>query len=89
MQAPDLAGTRLGNYSVLRVLGCGRMGVVYLAPDEALLRPTAVKVLSWAFLESPGTRPGSWFLAEGRSGARVKHPAVVQVYSAAKHGPYC
>jgi serine/threonine-protein kinase len=65
------------------------MGVVYLAQDEALLRPTAVKVLSWAFLESQANRPESWFLAEARSVARINHPAVVQVYSAAKHGAYC
>jgi serine/threonine protein kinase len=65
------------------------MGVVYLAHDEALLRPTAVKVLSWAFLESHGNQPESWFLAEARSVARINHPAVIQVYSAAKHGAYC
>jgi type II secretory pathway predicted ATPase ExeA len=54
-----------------------------------MLRPTAIKVLSWAFLESRGNRPESWFLAEARSVARINHPAVVQVYSAAKHGAYC
>jgi len=85
----DLTGTRLGNYRLIRLLGRGRMGVVYLAQDEALLRPTAVKVLSWAFLESRGERPEAWFLAEARSVARINHPAVVQVYSVAKHGNDC
>jgi hypothetical protein len=65
------------------------MGVVYLAQDEALLRPTAVKILSWAFLESHGDRPEAWFLAEARSVACINHPAVVQVYNVAKHGGYC
>ena len=44
-EAADLVGAKLGNYRIERVLGRGRMGVVYLANDEALLRPTAVKVL--------------------------------------------
>jgi serine/threonine protein kinase len=86
---PDLTGTRLGNYRLVRLLGRGRMGVVYLAQDEALLRPTAVKLLSWSFLEAQGERPEAWFLAEARSVARINHPAVVQVYNVAKHGNYC
>jgi type II secretory pathway predicted ATPase ExeA len=65
------------------------MGVVYLAQDEALLRPTAVKILSWAFLKNQGDHPEAWFLAEARSVARINHPAVVQVYAVAKHGGYC
>jgi type II secretory pathway predicted ATPase ExeA len=65
------------------------MGMVYLAHDEALLRPTAVKVLSWTPTDSLSQNPEEWFLAEARSVARVNHPAVVQIYSAAKHGNYC
>jgi hypothetical protein len=43
-----LAGQKLGNYRLRRLIGRGSMGVVYLATDEALLRPTAVKVLTWS-----------------------------------------
>jgi hypothetical protein len=81
-----LAGIKLGNYRLRRVLGRGNMGVVYLATDEALLRPTAVKVLTWAPAEHD---PEAWFLAEARSVARLNHPSVVQIYSVARHGPYC
>jgi hypothetical protein len=81
-----LAGIKLGNYRLRRVLGQGNMGVVYLATDEALLRPTAVKVLTWAPAEHD---PEAWFLAEARSVARLNHPSVVQIYSVARHGPYC
>ena len=42
-----LVGLKLGNYRLERLIGRGRMGVVYLAKDEALLRPTAIKLLSW------------------------------------------
>jgi hypothetical protein len=84
--ALNLAGQKLGNYRLRRVLGRGNMGVVYLANDEALLRPTAVKVLTWA----PAAHdPEAWFLAEARNVAKLNHPSVIQIYSVARHGPYC
>ena len=83
--ALNLAGAKLGNYRLLRVLGRGNMGVVYLATDEALLRPTAVKVLTWSPAEHD---PEAWFLAEARSVAKLNHPSVVQIYSVARHGPH-
>jgi hypothetical protein len=83
--ALNLAGVKLGNYRLLRVLGRGNMGVVYLATDEALLRPTAVKVLTWSPAEHD---PEAWFLAEARSVARLNHPSVVQIYGVARHGPH-
>ncbi|HSR99805.1 MAG TPA: protein kinase [Kofleriaceae bacterium] len=87
MRSPlHLAGIKLGNYRLRRVLGRGNMGVVYLATDEALLRPTAVKVLTWSPAEHD---PEAWFLAEARNVARLNHPSVVQIYSVARHGPYC
>ncbi len=85
----NLVGTKLGNYRLERLLGRGRMGVVYLARDEALLRPTAVKILSWSIPESDGQNPEAWFIAEARNVARVNHPHVVQIYSVARHGAYC
>jgi type II secretory pathway predicted ATPase ExeA len=89
---PDLsalAGVKLGNYRLERLVGRGRMGVVYLAKDEALLRPTAIKVLSWRVAEARGHDPVQWFLAEARLVARINHPRVVQIYGAARHGDYC
>jgi serine/threonine-protein kinase len=82
----NLAGQKLGNYRLRRLLGRGNMGVVYLATDEALLRPTAVKVLAWSPSEHD---PEAWFLAEARSVAKLNHPSVVQIYSVARHGPHC
>src|SRR5512145_3429257 len=85
----SLVGAKLGNYRLERRLGRGRMGVVYLARDEALLRPTAVKILSWAMPESQGQDPEAWFIAEARNVARVNHPHVVQIYGVARHGNHC
>jgi serine/threonine-protein kinase len=84
-----LAGLKLGNYRLERVIGRGRMGVVYLAQDEALLRPTAIKVLAWASTETRGQDPVQWFLGEARLVARINDPRVIQIYGAAKQGEYC
>jgi hypothetical protein len=84
-----LAGLKLGNYRLERLVGRGRMGVVYVAKDEALLRPTAIKVLSWRVAEANGHDPVQWFLSEARLVARINHPRVVQIYGAARHGDYC
>jgi serine/threonine protein kinase len=81
-----LAGIKLGNYRLRRLLGRGNTGVVYLADDEALLRPTAVKVLTWSPAEHD---PEAWFLAEARNVARLNHPSVIQIYSVARHDAYC
>jgi type II secretory pathway predicted ATPase ExeA len=70
-------------------VGRGRMGVVYRAIDEALLRPTAVKVLSWAAAESGGQDPVQWFLSEARLVARINHPRVVQIYGVARQAELC
>jgi serine/threonine-protein kinase len=84
-----LAGLKLGNYRLERLLGRGRMGVVYLATDEALLRPTAVKLLSWKASDAQGHDPLRWFLAEARLVARINHPRVVQIYGAARQDDHC
>ncbi len=85
----SLLGTKLGNFRLERVLGRGRMGIVFLAKDEALLRSTAVKVMSWSFQGPTGHDPEAWFLAEARNVARISHPGVVQIYGVARHGPHC
>jgi tetratricopeptide (TPR) repeat protein/predicted Ser/Thr protein kinase len=64
---------------MLRLLGQGGMGQVYLARDDVLGRSVALKVVSERFLERPEARRR--FLREARSMATVEHPSVVRVYS--------
>jgi serine/threonine protein kinase len=85
----ELIGTKLGNFVLESILGRGRMGIVYLARDEALRRPTAVKVLSWSIPRQDGLNPEDWFLAEARAMAQINHPSVVQVYGVARHLGRC
>jgi formylglycine-generating enzyme required for sulfatase activity len=66
-------------YELVRPIGRGGMGEVYLAQDTVLDRPVAVKVI--ASLE-PGALARERFLREARAIARLQHPNVVAVYRA-------
>jgi eukaryotic-like serine/threonine-protein kinase len=47
------AGTRLGSYEVVALIGAGGMGEVYRARDTKLGRDVAIKVLPEAFAHDP------------------------------------
>jgi serine/threonine protein kinase len=87
--AAELVGKKFGNYRLLRILGRGRMGVVFHAQDEALLRPTAIKVLWWDLPAVQDQNPELWFLREARAMALINDPHVVQIYGIAKHQGQC
>src|SRR5262245_40357491 len=73
----------LGTYRVLKVLGQGGMGVVYLAEDTILKRPAALKVLRSDLAERPSLRQR--FLREAQAVAAVRHDNVVTIYQAGEH----
>ena len=75
--APDEIG-RLGTYRVLKVLGHGGMGVVYLAEDPQLGRRVALKVMLPGLAGSPSTRQR--FLREARAAAAIEHDHIVAIY---------
>src|SRR5215216_6059108 len=64
-------------YRLLRLLGRGGMGEVYLAHDTMLDRPVAVKFIS-AIDPEVGAR--EQFLIEARAAARLQHPNVLTIY---------
>jgi formylglycine-generating enzyme required for sulfatase activity len=66
-------------FKVLRELGRGAMGVVYLAFEEALRRHVALKVLRPGISDSPELR--ARFEREVRAAARIRHPNIVPVLS--------
>ncbi len=78
--AASLIGTTLGDHRILRKLGEGGMGTVYLAEDTTLGRLVAIKVISGdRGPRDQGARVR--FLREARAMATVEHPHVVRVYS--------
>ncbi len=66
-------------YTVERELGVGGMGAVFLAREEALQRPVAIKVLH---PELATARGAERFLREAKILARIRHPNVVPVHLA-------
>ena len=79
-RAGDRVGELLaGRYRVLRRLGAGGMGTVYLAEHVHLGRLTAVKVLCPPLCaDDPGAEQR--FRQEALLVAKVRHPSVAQVY---------
>jgi serine/threonine-protein kinase len=76
--AADLSGRTLGDFRLLRVLGQGGMGQVYLARQVSLNREVAVKILK-AELAANQTSLKR-FKEEARAAARLNHPNIVQIY---------
>jgi serine/threonine protein kinase/formylglycine-generating enzyme required for sulfatase activity len=69
---------RIGRYRVERLLGTGGFGRVYLAHDDQLCRPVAIKMPH----PSRATQPGyaETYLAEARILASLDHPHIVPVH---------
>ena len=81
LTAPDtLIARSLGPYKVLRLVGEGGMGVVYLAERADLHSQVAIKVLRDAWL-SPSRRDR--FATEQRMLAQLNHPFIARLYDAA------
>jgi len=73
-------GTQVGDYRILKRLGSGAMGEVYLAVDEQLGRRAAIKVLGGRHLANPTLKER--FLREARALARHAHPNLITVFEA-------
>jgi serine/threonine protein kinase len=72
------ASDHIGRYEIVRWLGGGTYGDVYLAHDGVMDRQVAVKVPSARLLATEGAREE--FLREARSVARLQHEGIVRAY---------
>ena len=70
----------LGPYRVLKQLGAGGMGAVYLALDTRLDRKFALKVMLPEFAADADAKER--FLREARAAAKISHDNVVTVFEA-------
>jgi len=69
--------TELEEYRLVRLLGQGGMGSVWLAEDRLLDRLVAIK---WIAHAEPGERARARFAREARAAARLQHENIVSVY---------
>jgi predicted Ser/Thr protein kinase len=67
-----------GRYRILRRLGRGGMGTVYLAQDTQLDRPVALKVPHFAATDGPKVLER--FYREARAAATLSHPNICPAY---------
>ncbi|HTU88796.1 MAG TPA: family 16 glycoside hydrolase, partial [Gemmataceae bacterium] len=79
---PELAANQ--QYEILRELGRGGMGVVYLAKNKLMDRLEVLKVVNKTLLDHPGAVER--FLREIRSAAKLSHANVVGAYHALQMG---
>ena len=82
------AGTAVGPYEIVGLIGVGGMGEVYRAKDARLQRTVAIKVLPASFSTEP-TRLRR-FEHEARAAGSLNHPNIVAVYDVGAHdaSPY-
>jgi serine/threonine protein kinase len=75
-----VSGSRLGQYELIRLIGRGGMGTVYLARDLRLGRLVAIKLLARL-----GSYDNARLLAEARVTARCNHENIVVIHDVGEH----
>ena len=77
---------RIQGYKIIKKLGSGAMATVFLAKQESLDRPVAIKVLPKKFSENKDFLER--FYKEGRAAAKLNHANIVQAYDVGNSGEY-
>ena len=75
---PLSAGSRLGSYDILALIGAGGMGEVYRARDSKLNRDIAIKVLPAVFANDSDRM--ARFEREAQVLASLNHPHIAAIY---------
>lgn len=75
---PPKQPQQIGRYRIEQLLGQGGFGLVYLAHDDQLGRPVAIKVPHSRLIVQPQVAEA--YLTEARTVANLDHPNIVPVY---------
>ena len=71
---------RIGRYEIVRTLGRGAMGVVYLARDPIIDREVALKTLRVDLDTDLAEEFRERFMREARAAGRLSHPGIVTIH---------
>jgi len=82
----DIIPERIGRYDVVKVLGRGGYGVVYLGYDDTLRRKVAIKVPR---VEEFTEKIEREFLTEARQLAQLSHQGIVTVFDIVAEDDFC
>ena len=78
-----MIGRTVSHYKILKKIGEGGMGTVYLSEDVKLGRKVALKILTKHLTERDGSRER--FKREARAAAILNHPNIVTVHEIDEH----
>jgi serine/threonine protein kinase/Tol biopolymer transport system component len=81
---PVTAGTRLGPYEIVSLIGAGGMGEVYKARDTRLDRSVAIKVLPHSFADNAQLKLR--FEREAKTISQLTHPSICTLYDVGNEG---
>ena len=86
MSAAERPPEKFGRYQVLKELGRGAMGIVYLAEDTELARKVAIKMISLQGSEHERNAHEARFRQEARAAGGVSHPSIITIYDVGREG---
>ena len=71
----------LGRYEILKELGQGAMGTVYLGRDPSIQRQVAIKTLNYAEIaDDELSKVKARFFREAEAAGKLSHPNIVTIY---------
>jgi len=83
---PTPAVSRIGRFYIVRELGRGSVGTVYLGHDPVIDRDVAIKTFSAKLSPSEKRQQEQQFINEARAAGRLSHPHIVTIYDASSEG---
>src|SRR5262245_34701485 len=81
--ASYMVGRTVGHYRIVRKIGEGGVGHVYLAEDVTLERQVALKVLAES---SPVAEQAARFEREAKAAAALDHPNILAIHEFSRDG---
>jgi serine/threonine protein kinase len=80
--------THLGRYRIVRELGRGAMGVVWLAEDESLQREVAIKTMLLPGDTAEARQQEARFRQEAKAAGGLNHPNVITIHDLGREGDW-